>query len=205
MYSRNVEADDGTLRTVLDFGVSGNLWHGVLVMYDRQSGSFWTQLDGRSIEGDYAGTRLEHVASTFTTWERWKAAHPDTEVLFKPEDERGQGESNYASYFADPDRLFLDRLGEGLGGSVGPKTTVHGVVIGETAWAVTEELVAADGAVTFGAAGELVTLHYDPDTERVRGVARSRGGDDQGRSVRVDRAFWYAWSRSHPGSRIMTR
>jgi hypothetical protein len=163
-------------------------------MYDRPTGSFWTQLDGRAIEGEHVGRRLQHVDSTFTTWSQWRAAHPDTQVLFKPEDERGQTASAYADYLADPDRLFLARLGEGLGGGVRPKDTVFGIVIGDTPWAVTESLLAAAGTVTVCDEGTRVSLSRDPETGRVHA--------SDGR--RVDRAFWYAWSRSHTGSRILT-
>ena len=53
MYSRRV--GDATA----EFGVSGKLWHGVLVMFDRETQSLWTQLDGRAIEGENQGLRLE--------------------------------------------------------------------------------------------------------------------------------------------------
>ena len=36
------------------FGVSGKLWNGVLVMYDRATGSLWTAVDGRALEGERA-------------------------------------------------------------------------------------------------------------------------------------------------------
>ena len=189
MYSRALADGEGT---VLDFGVSGNLWHGVLVMYDRASGSYWTQLDGRAIDGDHTGRRLAHVPSTFTTWEKWRAAHPDTEVLFKPEDERDRAESAYADYFADPERLFLPHLGEGLGGGVRPKDVVFGVVVDGVPWAVTEDVLAGAGAVSFAG----VELFRDPDTGAVHAAGRLK-------DVRVDRAYWYAWARSHPGSRII--
>lgn len=193
MYSRTVRDEGGAPLELLDFGVSGNLWHGVLVMYDRSTGSFWTQLDGRAIEGTHAGRRLDHVDSTFTTWSQWRAVHPDTEVLFKPEEERGQTASAYADYLADPERLFLARLGEGLGGGVAPKDTVFGVVIEGTPWAVTESLLAEAGTVTVCQGSTSVVLSLDRETGKVS----SSGGH------RVDRAFWYAWSRSHTGSRIM--
>ena len=103
MYSREVEGSERS------FGVSGKLWHGVLVMYDRETESFWTQLDGRSIQGPEHGKALEHYPSVFTTWASWKAAHPNTLVLDKAEDEKLQAASNYADYFSDPERLFLSR------------------------------------------------------------------------------------------------
>lgn len=224
MYSREVE---GQARR---FGVSGKLWHGVLVMFDRESGSFWTQLDGRAIQGDELGGRLNHYPSTFTTWEQWRAKHPDTLVLQKAEDEQEQVESRYASYFADPDRLFLEHLGEGLGG-IGAKDTVFGVIVDGHAVAVSERVLADGGTASALAGGTPVAFLRDPGTGSVVAVdARLEGrvlvperygeenptqlfrdaltgevhGVDELLILRVDRAYWYAWKRTHPGSQVLT-
>jgi hypothetical protein len=43
--------------TALDFGVTGKLRFSDLVMYDRQTESWWQQFSGRALVGAYAGTR----------------------------------------------------------------------------------------------------------------------------------------------------
>lgn len=55
-----------------------------LVMYDELTGSFWSQGIGRAICGPAAGTDLEIVPSTVTTWGEWRADHPDSELLLPP-------------------------------------------------------------------------------------------------------------------------
>ncbi len=45
MYARKVGEQTLTL------GVSGNLWKDVLVLYDRETDSLWTQLSGDAIDG----------------------------------------------------------------------------------------------------------------------------------------------------------
>jgi hypothetical protein len=55
-----------------------------LVMYDELTGSFWSQGIGRAICGPAAGTDLEIVPSTVTTWGEWRADHPEGEVLLPP-------------------------------------------------------------------------------------------------------------------------
>ncbi len=221
MYSRTIDGEERS------FGVTGKLWHGVLVMYDRATESLWTQLDGRAIEGPMAGARLEHRPSTFTTWAQWKAEHPDTEALFKPEDAREQTESHYASYFADPDRLYRPQLSEGLGG-VSPKDVVFGVVVDGVPFAVEEGLLEDAGVIHAVVGRTPVAWVRDPGTGDVRAVEAARSGrvllfepaDSAGTSfvvesgavvdieelqaLRVDRAYWYAWARSHPGSRILS-
>ncbi len=55
----------------------------VLVMYDRQTDSLWSQLLGKAIRGPLQGTELEYLPAWQTTWEDWKERHPDTLALVK--------------------------------------------------------------------------------------------------------------------------
>ena len=55
----------------------------VLVMYDRQTESLWSQLLGEAVEGKLQGTKLEFLPSLQTTWADWKAQNPDTVALRK--------------------------------------------------------------------------------------------------------------------------
>jgi len=63
--------------------VSGKLIRNVLVMYDRQTKSLWSQLLGKAVEGEMKGTELEFLPSFHTTWEDWKTRYPDTLALRK--------------------------------------------------------------------------------------------------------------------------
>lgn len=63
-------------------------------MYDRQTLSLWSQINGAAMAGDSMGRTLDAVPSTLTTWKSWKAEHPETLVLRKPPLEA----SPYASY-----------------------------------------------------------------------------------------------------------
>ena len=63
------------------FGVSGLLYKRNLMLYDRETESLWSQLGGTAETGDVAGTSLELLPVTQTTWARWKGTHPQTVVL----------------------------------------------------------------------------------------------------------------------------
>ena len=221
MYSR--QSDDGRTST---YGVSGKLWNGVLVMYDRDTESFWTQIDGRAIDGERLGERLPHVDSTYTTWAQWKAAHPDTLALRKPLDERERTGSLYADYLGDPDRLFLPELNEGLGG-VSAKDVVFGMRADGDSVAVTEALLTRRGVVNVLIGDVPAAFVRDAETGAVTGVLRRLDGDvlvlrpagatgklrdafsgvtlgaETLDPLRVDRSFWYGWKRTHPESRVL--
>lgn len=64
------------------FGVVG-VEKGTLILYDAQTRSRWSQLFGKAISGQMAGTALEKVPSTMTTWKQWRTLHPETTVYVK--------------------------------------------------------------------------------------------------------------------------
>jgi hypothetical protein len=69
-------------RTLM-FGVSGMLFRDGLVMFDRQTDTLWTQVDGRGVRGPLAGRALAIVPSVHATWAEWKRLYPDSEILKK--------------------------------------------------------------------------------------------------------------------------
>jgi hypothetical protein len=61
----------------LTFGVSGMLYKDGLVMYDRQTDTLWTQVDGRAVRGKLAGQQLQIVPAIHATWKEWRALYPE--------------------------------------------------------------------------------------------------------------------------------
>jgi len=55
----------------------------VLVMYDRETESLWSQILGEAVEGRKKGDKLEFIPAIHTTWEDWKTQNPDTLALVK--------------------------------------------------------------------------------------------------------------------------
>ena len=66
---------------VLDFGATGRLRHSDLVMYDRQTESWWQQATGEGIVGAYAGKRLRWLPAPLTSWRDFRDAYPAGRVL----------------------------------------------------------------------------------------------------------------------------
>lgn len=76
------------------FGTSGRLFNSNLVMYDRVTGTLWSQMLQRGIRGSELGDRLSMGPITETTWGQWRRMWPDTRVA---SDDTGHGR-NYQSY-----------------------------------------------------------------------------------------------------------
>ena len=65
----------------MEFGTSGKLYNSNLVMYDRKTDTYWSQLDGLAIVGELTGMELIPVPIGTVVWRDWKKEHPDSEVL----------------------------------------------------------------------------------------------------------------------------
>ena len=96
--------------TVYDFGVSGKLRNSDLIMWDRQTESWWQQLTGESIVGELVGTQLEMIPTQLVSFGDFQTAFPDATVLsrntgFNPP----YGQNPYRGYDTDQQPfLFAD-------------------------------------------------------------------------------------------------
>lgn len=66
---------------VTEFGVSGLLFRNNLIMYDRNTGSRWSQMQMRSVNGDLIGEEGSVVQTIQTDWKTWKQLYSDARVL----------------------------------------------------------------------------------------------------------------------------
>lgn len=91
-----------------DFGVSGRLRKSDMIMYDRQTESWWQQFDGNGLTGEHAGRRLEKIPSRIESFERFAERFPNGQVLVPNNDGlRQYGRNPYRSYDAENGRPFL--------------------------------------------------------------------------------------------------
>jgi hypothetical protein len=83
----------------LEFGTTGKLRNSDLVMYDRQTESWWQQFTGEAIVGDFTGEKLKLLPSRIVSFGSFAETHPEAPVLV-PNDPsmRDYGRNPYASY-----------------------------------------------------------------------------------------------------------
>ncbi|MEL6946689.1 MAG: DUF3179 domain-containing protein [Pseudomonadota bacterium] len=93
----------------MDFGTTGKLRKSDLIMYDRQSDSWWQQFTGKAIAGAMLGKTLALVPARLENWRQFRERHPDGRVLV-PNNRRlrDYGRNPYVSYDT-ADRPFLYR------------------------------------------------------------------------------------------------
>lgn len=145
------DADDGLANT--EFGVSGLLYNSNLILYDRESGSRWSQMLQQSVEGTRVRERPARIQVVETTWSTWKTMYPDSFVMTRSTGySRDYDAYPYGGYRFSEDLLFpVSRTDNRLH----PKTRVIGIHS-----ATASKVYQIEG---FGAATQAVNDHFDGD------------------------------------------
>lgn len=91
-------------------GTSGLLYRSNKLMFDEETASLWSTLEGRPVIGELVdrGIQLQSRPVVTTTWGEWKALHPTTTVLsLDTGHERDYSEgAAYRDYFSHDDLYF---------------------------------------------------------------------------------------------------
>ena len=191
VFSRELEG------RLLTFGNTGALYESDMVMYDRETGSYWYQVGGRAIKGELFGKKLTVLPSFLITWKDWRSLHPNTKVLsldtgfvrnYDSDPYRGYDALHSPPAF--PVSISDDRLA--------PKEKVIGLIIDGVAKAYPVRL--AKGT----------TLRDEFQGRRIEVV-----GDEEGLSAQVFfvedgnrvpaptvATFWFSWAAANPGTLI---
>ena len=186
---------------ILDFGTTGNLRKSDLVMYDRQTESWWQQYTGEAIVGVLAGRKLEIMASRLESWGEFTARHPDGTVLVPRNPQfRPYGTNPYRGYDTSSFPFLFDgEVPEGIA----PLDRV--VVAGGKAWAL--ELLRDKGRITEGG----ITLDWRPGQRSALDTSNIADGRDvgtvtatrDGRDIPYEVTFAFVYHAFNPGKEIV--
>jgi len=187
---------------VLSFGVSGKLLSSNLIMYDRETESWWQQAIGTGIVGEMTGTDLELVPTWTMGWQLYVEENPDGLVMDEPDWRRPYGSNPYVGY--DSARQPFLYSGENPPNGVPPLVRV--VRVGDAAWPLTrlsEEGEITEAGLTISwQSGQASAL----DTNRIgagRDVGNVRVRDADGNDVAHDVMFAFAFHAFWPEGQWM--
>lgn len=198
---------------VLDFGTTGNLRHSDLVMYDRQTESWWQQFGGEAVVGELAGEELDQLPARIVAWEDFTARHPDGEALSRDTGiPRDYGRNPYAGYDdvdtgpffpargADDERLL-------------PKERVVFIELGDDAVAVPFSVLESQKTMEVEVGGKRLELRWVPGVGSALDSSDVGGGREvgsaevralaSGEPVPFDQPFWFAVASFRPDIRIV--
>lgn len=206
-----------------EFGVSGRLVNSNLIMYDRDTDTWFPQVLAVGIRGPHAGSALVERPMVSTTWQSWRSAHPETEVLStdtgfaRNYDRDPYGAYNPPSGYYAPDApLLFPVMNEDE--RFQPKSVVIGARTGSTAVAFPLDRLRQAGKLELSGNSEAFTAIYDPtlDTGYVfkgRTVANAEmtgtgpfgiswSGGDALEPANSFEAMWFAWAAFYAESLI---
>lgn len=130
LCNSGITFDRRVARGVLTFGVSGKLRNSDMVMYDRETQSWWQQAVGEAIVGALTGTRLTALPSWMESWAEFRARNPEGLVMEQPDYPRRYGLNPYRGYDSAPRPFLYD--GENPPHDIPPLARV--VRVGARAW-----------------------------------------------------------------------
>ena len=164
---------------VLDFGTTGRLRHSDLVMWDRQTESWWQQLTGEAIIGELAGKRLEAVPASIVSYATFKETYPQGLVLARPEGSyRDYGRNPYTGY-DDIDNVPFLYQGE-QDPRLPPMERVVAVSLGEADKAYPHRVLADKRVVDDTLNGEPIVVLYSNGTASALDASRIAEARDAG-------------------------
>ena len=175
-FKGNTSAGETTM------GTSGNLVNSNLIMFDRNTNSYWPQILGQSIEGELKGERLEEFPLIWTTWELAKDYYNEAKVLSRDTGfARDYDRDPYGSY-AQSDNYYDS------GGPLFPvmesddqfpdKKVVMAGRFNEIPFAFSKNLIAEEQVINLEVDGESLVAIYDGKLDTAR-VFRQEGSDSE--------------------------
>jgi Protein of unknown function (DUF3179) len=203
----------------LDFGVSGKLRNSDLVMYDRQTESWWQQFGGEALVGALTGKRLEQLPARIVAWKEFVRAHPGGLVLERPkahplarESEllRPYGDNPYVGY-DDVDSSPLFPAANADDDRLSPKERVVFIERRGQAVAIPFTTLVEKKRLTVEIGGETLVATYregvkspldEADIAAGRAIGTVEVREDR-RLVPFDQPFWFAVAAFRPDVRIV--
>ncbi len=169
-----------------EFGVSGNLRNSDLVMWDKQTESWWQQLTGKGIVGALAGAQLDFIPAQIVSWDAFKTAHPNGSVLSKETGyDREYGRNPYSGYDrADsPPALLRDSATGDLAAAdprLLPKERIVAVEINGDAVAFPYAQLMESRVIHHEVGGEQIVVFHQPGTASALDASEIAASEDVG-------------------------
>lgn len=202
LCNSGITFDRRTEHGVLSFGVSGKLRNSDMVMYDRQTESWWQQAMGEAIVGDLLGTELKQLPTWMESWAQFTARNPGGLVMEEPRWGRRYGQNPYRNY----DSSHRPFLYSGEMPPHGIPALMRVVRVEDRAWPLsrfeTVQQVSEAGVTITWEAGQASALDRAA-INKGRDVGTIRVRDGQGRDVAHDVMFAFAFHAFWPEGKWM--
>lgn len=188
----------------LDFGTTGRLLYSNLIMYDRQTETWWQQASGEAIAGELTGTQLVFRPASIIAWADFKAAYPNGTVLSRDTGYgRPYGRNPYVGYDDVNNPPFLYR-GPETPDTLAPVARVLTLDLNGEAVAYPYDVLQAVHVVNDSVGGTDVVVLWAPGTASALDTGTVAGGRDVGAANAFSRELdGQTLTYAYDGSRIV--
>ena len=165
---------------VLDFGTTGRLRFSNLIMYDRQTETWWQQATGEAVAGKFTGRQLVFSSASIIAWETFKSTYPGGTVLSRDTGyKRDYGRNPYVGYDDVNQSPFL-YTGPATPGRLPPMARVVTVALNGAAVAYPYSVLQHVGVVNDNVADAAIAVFWSPGTVSPLDAGSVAGGRDIG-------------------------
>lgn len=216
----------------VEFGTTGKLYQSNLLMYDRLTDTYWSQVLGTAVKGPLSGDRLDRVPFDIASWGDWKVLHPETVILSTDTGHiRSYGVDPYGTYYTDPRISFpVDNLDDRMH----PKEIVIGLGLGGVHKAYRQADIESEVAINDSLGGTDIlllsmfpgntrafermldgqVLHFVHDDGRVTDLGSGSEWNYDGLAISgslageqlerlpIEPGFWFEWAAIYPDTLI---
>ncbi len=168
---------------LLNFGTSGMLRKSNLVMWDRQTESWWQQLSGEGLVGKFAGAELEFLPSMILSLQEFNKTYPKGLVLStntgKKVNKSRYGKNPYVKYDDlnnDAPRLFFEDVDPRLPAM---ERVVH-VPAGQIDRVYSYSIIQKEHVINDQIGEEKIVLFHEPGTVSILDEKNIEEGKDLG-------------------------
>ena len=180
VFDRRVDGE------TLTFGTTGNLRNSDLVMWDRQTESWWQQLTGDAVVGELTGTKLEVLPSQTLSWTDFKQRYPDGDVLSRDTGHSRDYGSNPYEGFDNPDDqpFLLDREADRR---LPPKERVAAAFVRDDVAVVSFTRLERDRVVSAEVGGKPLVFLFKPGVRSALDAGAINDSKDVGTAAAFER------------------
>ena len=148
---------------VHDFGTSGKLRNSDLIMWDRQTETWWQQFTGEGIVGELAGKRLRMLSASLIAYRDFKKAYPGGKILSKETGfARRYGDNPYVGYDRIDNPPFL--FNGPLNGKLLPMERVAALTVAGVDAAFPFSVLEGETVINYAVNGRDLAVFYKPGT-----------------------------------------
>lgn len=185
----------------VEFGTSGKLWNSNLVMYDRKSDTYWSQVLGEAIKGEFAGASLAVLPSDQIQFSEIQKSFPSAEVLSRKAGSYASfrySSDPYGDYYTTNDDIYFPL--NNVDNRLENKDFVLGILIDGKTKAYYPPAIKAKGEIEDAFAGKTLIVRYESSIDAVRIFEKKADGELE--RINPFANFWFSWVAVHPDTEL---